>query len=94
MRMVLTGLNTLVQMDDEKPAPKAGFKRLKVLYCAVCRTDAKMWHEGHRDLVFPRVPGHEFVAVDENRRRYTVWPGNACADAVIAAAAGKTFARI
>ncbi len=31
MRMVLTELNTLVQMDDEKTAPKEGFKRLRVL---------------------------------------------------------------
>jgi nicotinate-nucleotide--dimethylbenzimidazole phosphoribosyltransferase len=37
-----------------------------------------MWHEGHRDLVFPRVPGHELVARDAQGKRFTVWPGVSC----------------
>lgn len=78
MRMVLTGLNRLVPMENVKLPSQAGMKTLKVRYCAICRTDAKMWQEGHRDLVFPRVPGHELVGVDENGRRFAVWPGNAC----------------
>ncbi len=78
LRIVLTGLKSLELQDLEKPEPTAGFRLLKVQYCAVCRTDAKMWNEGHRDLVFPRVPGHELVAVDENGDRYAVWPGTTC----------------
>lgn len=78
MRLVLTGTHSLRQMDDEAPGSKTGFKRLRVLYCGICKTDAKMWHEGHRDLVLPRVPGHEFVGLDEDRNRFAVWPGNAC----------------
>ena len=47
-------------------------------YCAICRTDAKIWSEGHRDLVLPRVPGHELVAIDDDMRRFAVWPGTSC----------------
>jgi nicotinate-nucleotide--dimethylbenzimidazole phosphoribosyltransferase len=52
---------------------------LKVVCCAVCRTDAKMWRQGHRDLKLPRVLGHEIAALDESTGQlYTVWPGQAC----------------
>jgi len=78
MKITLTKLKNFQFQEAEKPTPKAGYKLLKVLYCAVCRTDAKMWHEGHRDLVFPRVPGHELVAADETGQRFTVWPGDCC----------------
>lgn len=78
MRLVLTGLNSLVAMPEEPLEPQPGLTALDVLYCAVCRTDAKMWNEGHRDLVFPRVPGHELVGRDRTGARWTVWPGRAC----------------
>jgi nicotinate-nucleotide--dimethylbenzimidazole phosphoribosyltransferase len=78
MRMLLTGLSRLEMQNSAKPEPRDGFKRLRVQYCAICRTDAKMWHEGHRDLVFPRVPGHELVAEDAEGKRFTVWPGSSC----------------
>ncbi|MGD8662110.1 MAG: alcohol dehydrogenase catalytic domain-containing protein [Desulfobacterales bacterium] len=67
MRMILTGHK-----------PLEDYKLLKVQYCAVCRTDAKMWNEGHRDLVLPRVPGHEIVAIDSSAKRVAVWPGINC----------------
>ncbi len=52
---------------------------LTVVSCAICRTDAKMWRQGHRDLVLPRVLGHEIAGIDESDGRlYTVWPGQAC----------------
>ena len=60
------------------PVP-IGSTRLTVLYCAICRTDAKMWDRGHRDLRLPRIPGHEIAAREPNSGRlYTVWPGQAC----------------
>ena len=38
-----------------------------------------MWQQGHRDLVLPRVPGHEIGAVDEQTGTlYTIWPGRSC----------------
>jgi len=76
--MLLTGLRNLELQNSAKPETREGFKLLKVQYCAVCRTDAKMWNEGHRDLVFPRVPGHELVAEDAAGKRFTVWPGINC----------------
>ncbi len=64
-------------VEDAAPCDE-GYTRLKTLYCAICRTDAKMWNEGHRELVFPRVPGHEIAAYDEEGRRFAVWPGKSC----------------
>ena len=69
----------MLRKNTEKPVIPPGHINLSVLYCGICRTDAKMWDQGHRDLVLPRVPGHEIAAVDKNSGRlYTVWPGQAC----------------
>jgi nicotinate-nucleotide--dimethylbenzimidazole phosphoribosyltransferase len=76
--MILTGLKRMELQNFTKPEPREGFKLLKVQYCAVCRTDAKMWNEGHRDLVLPRVPGHEVVAIDSSGKRVAIWPGINC----------------
>jgi nicotinate-nucleotide--dimethylbenzimidazole phosphoribosyltransferase len=80
MQLLLTGLKKIEYRQDhpELPVPNSGLIPLKVRYCAICRTDAKMWSEGHRDLVLPRVPGHEVVVEDETGQRYTVWPGRNC----------------
>ena len=52
---------------------------LEVVCCAICRTDAKMWRSGHRDLVLPRVLGHEIAGIDPTTGRlYSVWPGQVC----------------
>jgi len=61
------------------PLPQEEELRLRVTHCALCRTDAKLWAQGHRDLALPRIPGHEICALNpEDGRRYVVWPGNAC----------------
>ncbi len=79
MKLLLTGQKQLsVQLSDDYGTPPEGEALLGVLCCGVCRTDAKMWAQGHRDLVLPRVPGHEMVVADEQGRRYAVWPGDAC----------------
>ncbi|MEW6076269.1 MAG: alcohol dehydrogenase catalytic domain-containing protein [Thermodesulfobacteriota bacterium] len=81
MRLMLTGSGQMeVMRDDNHPSSGVGEIPLKVLYCGVCRTDAKMWAQGHRDLVLPRVPGHEIVAIDGRGRRYVVWPGDSCGE--------------
>lgn len=81
MRLLLTGRKRLeVQQDNDYGSAPEGESLLRVLCCAVCRTDAKMWEQGHRDLVLPRVPGHEIVAADSRGRRYAVWPGESCGD--------------
>ena len=53
--------------------------RVRVTHCALCRTDAKMWQQGHRDLVLPRVLGHEICGFrEETGERFAVWPGKSC----------------
>ena len=65
--------------NGRMPEPDGGFVVLRVDCCAICRTDAKMWRQGHRDLVLPRVLGHEIAATDEGTGQlYTVWPGQVC----------------
>ena len=78
MKLVLVRRGRIETRQSDMPEPEAGMIRLKVNYCGVCRTDAKMWRDGHRDLVFPRVPGHEILAEDDGGQAFTVWPGTAC----------------
>lgn len=78
MKLVLKKFKTLVMLN-EKTIPRKNEQLMKVLYCGVCRTDAKMYFQGQRDLVLPRVLGHEMVVQDEvSKEKYIVWPGNAC----------------
>ena len=57
MKLLLTGQKQLaVQLSGDYGSPPEGEALLKVLCCGVCRTDARMWAQGHRDLVLPRVP--------------------------------------
>jgi threonine dehydrogenase-like Zn-dependent dehydrogenase len=61
------------------PQPCADEVLLKITHCALCRTDAKMRERGQRDLVMPRILGHECCGVlEESGNRFAVWPGNAC----------------
>lgn len=78
-RLELKAVQTL-EMSDQKSFEHHGEKDalVDVICCGVCRTDAKMWKLGHRDLVLPVVPGHEMIAADETGRMYAVWPGTAC----------------
>jgi nicotinate-nucleotide--dimethylbenzimidazole phosphoribosyltransferase len=79
MKLILKKSGSLLfEQTDERPEPQNGCKVLRVLCCAICRTDAKMWRQGHRDLLLPRVLGHEIAAVDDSGMLYTVWPGQAC----------------
>ena len=78
MKYVLTGLKTFDIVHDKMAPLKAGYVRLTVECCAICRTDAKIWREGHRALSLPRVPGHEIASVDDKGNRYVVWPGSTC----------------
>lgn len=57
-----------------------------MIACAVCPSDIKMARSGHRDLLYPRILGHEAVGEvvesDSSRirvgDRVQVWPGIAC----------------
>lgn len=80
MKLILEKSGTLkVDTSSVLPAPSIDTVVLKVLCCAVCRTDAKMWQQGHRDLLLPRVLGHEIAGIDEaTGKMYAVWPGQVC----------------
>jgi L-iditol 2-dehydrogenase len=52
----------LLELDDlPDPVTLRGGALLEILACAVCGTDVKMSEQGHRDLIYPRVLGHEMV---------------------------------
>jgi L-iditol 2-dehydrogenase len=78
----------LVLKDVPCPTCPPGGALVKVESCAVCGTDVKMLEHGHKDLVYPRILGHEIVgrvvelqaegselAVGD---RVQVWPGISC----------------
>jgi 2-desacetyl-2-hydroxyethyl bacteriochlorophyllide A dehydrogenase len=78
--LVLTGREQMELVERALPVPEAHEVAVKVAAAAICRTDAKMWRSGHRDLVMPRVLGHEVCGtIDEAPGRlFAVWPGSAC----------------
>lgn len=65
--MVLHGPGQALRLEERPlPAPDAGEVRLRVLACAVCRTDL---HVVDGELPLPRlpiVPGHEIVGIVES----------------------------
>jgi threonine dehydrogenase-like Zn-dependent dehydrogenase len=65
--------------DFPKPTAVDGEILLKVSFCSICRADAKMWKYGHRDLILPRILGHEIAGIcEETGERFVVWPGLSC----------------
>jgi threonine dehydrogenase-like Zn-dependent dehydrogenase len=75
----LEKIGALALTEIPVPDEAGGTALVKVSHCAVCRTDAKMWRIGHRDLRLPRVLGHEICGVlTATGRRVVVWPGRAC----------------
>lgn len=80
MKITLNKSRDLTVIPASQPGPLPdGLVRMEVLYCAICRTDAKCWQQGHRDLAMPRVLGHEIAARDpESGTLYTLWPGQVC----------------
>ena len=79
MKLTLEKCGSMALGKAGIPDEREGYVLLRVLCCAVCRTDAKMWQQGHRDLLLPRVLGHEIAGLDESTGKvYTVWPGQAC----------------
>jgi L-iditol 2-dehydrogenase len=78
----------ILELED-LPDPKCpeGGALIEVVACAVCGTDVKMLQNGHKDLVYPRVLGHEIVGkvaeIDRNcgiapGDMVQIWPGVAC----------------
>jgi len=77
--LVLEGIKKIRFAEVEMPSCDETEVLLKVSYCSICRTDAKMWLQGQRDLVLPRILGHEvcgqLLGSDD---QYIVWPARSC----------------
>ena len=77
--LTLEGTGKIHITDTEIPGCNDTETLLKVKYCSVCRTDAKMWFQGQRDLVLPRVLGHEICGQKiDSDEQYIVWPASVC----------------
>jgi L-iditol 2-dehydrogenase len=78
------GKMTLREVDD--PVCPVGGLVLKVEACSICSTDVKMMRRGQRDLVYPRILGHEISGVVFERNgfgpevgeRVQIFPGIFC----------------
>lgn len=65
--MVLQAPGTPLTLETrETPPPGSGQIRLRVLACAVCRTDLHVVDGELPDLKYPIIPGHEVVGVVES----------------------------
>ena len=67
-----------LELKEEKPltCPEGGLL-LKTMACSICSTDVKMYLHGHRDLVYPRILGHEVAGeVAESRAASGFKPGD------------------
>lgn len=80
VRTILLKQIGLLQLEEvPEPIPAPGLTLLRVSRCALCRSDAKMWAHGHRDLALPRVLGHEICGtLERSGDRFVVWPGESC----------------
>jgi len=77
----LQDVGDLRLVDVPTREPRDGHVLVRASHCALCRTDAKMWQRGHRDLVLPRVLGHEISGIREDTgERVVVWPGESCGE--------------
>ncbi|MDD1762091.1 MAG: alcohol dehydrogenase catalytic domain-containing protein [Methanothrix sp.] len=89
MRAAVLKAPGLLELDDlpDPTVPKGG-ALLEVNACAVCGTDVKMKEQGHRNLAYPRILGHEImgrIAMLDGQIPYLnegdlvqIWPGIAC----------------
>jgi len=87
-RLLSPGRLELQSIPD--PAVPEGGALLEIKACAVCGTDIKIMHQGHRDLVYPRILGHEMVGrIRELEGCETglaegdlvqIWPGIVCGE--------------
>ncbi|MBU1568821.1 MAG: nicotinate-nucleotide--dimethylbenzimidazole phosphoribosyltransferase, partial [Proteobacteria bacterium] len=81
MKLAMTSCGVMKYQEDDGVLPEIldDHVALQVVCCAICRTDAKMWRQGHRDLVLPRILGHEIAGIDaDTGQLHTVWPGQVC----------------
>jgi L-iditol 2-dehydrogenase len=76
---LITGINKLEVRDIPDPVLPDGGVIVNMLSVAICGTDIKMIINGHRDLVLPRIPGHEGVGVIADSLHPEFKPGDVVA---------------
>ena len=85
-QVLLRGINLLDVVAAARPDRPPSGVLVAMTAAALCRTDVRMIRRGHRDLVLPRIPGHEgvgeVIASDEPSlpagTRVAVYPGRFC----------------
>lgn len=92
MAAVLKSPETLELQEVEMPKCLPGGMLLKTKACSICSTDVKMVQRGQKDLVYPRILGHEMagVIVESNAEgsnlkvgdRVQVHPGIGCGNCI------------
>ncbi len=60
---ILKEIEKLEIEERRIPDPKENEILIKVKSCAICGTDIKVFHHGHKHIVFPRITGHEVSGV-------------------------------
>ncbi len=60
---ILKDIEKLTVEDVPDPEAGPGEIVIQVKACAVCGTDVKVFHHGHKHIVFPRITGHEVTGV-------------------------------
>ena len=60
---VLKGIEDLSITEVDKPEPREGEVLIEVKACAICGTDIKVYHYGHKLIRFPRITGHEVSGI-------------------------------
>ncbi len=64
MRAAVLHRPGLMTIDDViTPKCDEGGILIRMEACSICTTDVKMHRQGHRDLCYPRIPGHEMTGV-------------------------------
>ncbi len=62
---LLVNVENLKIVERDIPRPDTGEILIRVKSCAICGTDIKVFHHGHKHIVFPRITGHELSGVIE-----------------------------
>jgi len=77
--LILEGIKKIFISDVKLPDCGDNETLLKVSFCSICRTDAKMWFQGQRDMVPPRILGHEICGEKPgSKEKFIVWPASSC----------------
>lgn len=60
---VLKDIEKLEIEEIKTPEPKENEILIRVKSCAICGTDIKVFHHGHKHIIFPRITGHEVSGI-------------------------------